>query len=70
MGHAVTVFDEHEQLGGMMRYGIPGFRTPSEVLDAEIERMWPHEDHPWRIPMLTRRRESRPEKPVRSDGPH
>ena len=38
-GHAVTVFDEHEQLGGMMRYGIPGFRTPREVLDAEIERI-------------------------------
>jgi len=39
MGHAVTVFDEHEQLGGMMRYGIPGFRTPREVLDAEIRRI-------------------------------
>jgi len=26
-GHAVTIFDEHEHLGGMMRYGIPGFRT-------------------------------------------
>ena len=39
MGHAVTVFDEHEQLGGMMRYGIPGFRTPREVLDAEIQRI-------------------------------
>jgi NADPH-dependent glutamate synthase beta subunit-like oxidoreductase/Pyruvate/2-oxoacid:ferredoxin oxidoreductase delta subunit len=38
-GHAVTVFDEHEQLGGMMRYGIPGFRTPREVLDAEIKRI-------------------------------
>ena len=38
-GHAVTVFDEHEQLGGMMRYGIPGFRTPREVLDAEIRRI-------------------------------
>jgi NADPH-dependent glutamate synthase beta subunit-like oxidoreductase/Pyruvate/2-oxoacid:ferredoxin oxidoreductase delta subunit len=38
-GHAVTVFDEHEQLGGMMRYGIPGFRTPREVLDAEIQRI-------------------------------
>ncbi|MCL4748215.1 MAG: FAD-dependent oxidoreductase, partial [Burkholderiaceae bacterium] len=24
-GHMVTVFDEHEFLGGMMRYGIPGF---------------------------------------------
>jgi NADPH-dependent glutamate synthase beta subunit-like oxidoreductase/Pyruvate/2-oxoacid:ferredoxin oxidoreductase delta subunit len=39
MGHEVTVFDEHEQLGGMMRYGIPGFRTPRDVLDAEIQRI-------------------------------
>ncbi len=38
-GHDVTVFDEHEHLGGMMRYGIPGFRTPREVLDAEIKRI-------------------------------
>lgn len=38
-GHAVTVFDEHEELGGMMRYGIPGFRTPRHVLDAEIARI-------------------------------
>ena len=38
-GHAVTIFDEHEHLGGMMRYGIPGFRTPREVLDAEIQRI-------------------------------
>ena len=38
-GHAVTIFDEHELLGGMMRYGIPGFRTPRAVLDAEIQRI-------------------------------
>jgi len=38
-GHSVTIFDEHEQLGGMMRYGIPGFRTPREVLDGEIQRI-------------------------------
>ena len=38
-GHEVTVFDEHEHLGGMMRYGIPGFRTPREILDAEIKRI-------------------------------
>jgi len=38
-GHSVTVFDEHAELGGMMRYGIPGFRTPREVLDAEIQRI-------------------------------
>jgi NADPH-dependent glutamate synthase beta subunit-like oxidoreductase/Pyruvate/2-oxoacid:ferredoxin oxidoreductase delta subunit len=39
LGHDVTVFDEHDQLGGMMRYGIPGFRTPRDVLDAEIQRI-------------------------------
>ncbi|MGB7541585.1 MAG: NAD(P)-binding protein [Burkholderiales bacterium] len=38
-GHEVTIFDEHAELGGMMRYGIPGFRTPRAVLDAEIQRI-------------------------------
>lgn len=38
-GHSCTVFDEHAELGGMMRYGIPGFRTPRSVLDAEIKRI-------------------------------
>ncbi len=38
-GHAVTIFDEREELGGMMRYGIPGFRTPRHILDAEIQRI-------------------------------
>jgi NADPH-dependent glutamate synthase beta subunit-like oxidoreductase len=38
-GHEVTIFDEHELPGGMMRYGIPGFRTPREVLDTEIQRI-------------------------------
>jgi NADPH-dependent glutamate synthase beta subunit-like oxidoreductase len=35
----VTIFDERKEAGGMMRYGIPGFRTPREVLDAEIQRI-------------------------------
>lgn len=39
MGHGCTIFDDHEELGGMMRYGIPGFRTPREVLDGEIKRI-------------------------------
>ncbi|HEX9720631.1 MAG TPA: FAD-dependent oxidoreductase, partial [Ramlibacter sp.] len=38
-GHAVTIFDERAALGGMMRYGIPGFRTPRATLDAEIQRI-------------------------------
>ncbi len=39
MGHGCTIFDDHTELGGMMRYGIPGFRTPREVLDGEIKRI-------------------------------
>jgi len=39
MGHACTVIEAHEQLGGMMRYGIPGYRVPDEVLDGEIQRI-------------------------------
>ncbi len=38
-GHAVTVYDNHKQLGGMMRYGIPGYRTPRDVMDHEIQRI-------------------------------
>jgi NADPH-dependent glutamate synthase beta subunit-like oxidoreductase len=38
-GHGVTIFDDHEFLGGMMRYGIPGYRTPRDVLDSEIQRI-------------------------------
>lgn len=38
-GHSVTIFDERDELGGMMRYGIPGFRTPRHILDAEIQRI-------------------------------
>ena len=38
-GHQVTIFDDHDALGGMMRFGIPGYRTPRPVLDAEINRI-------------------------------
>ncbi|WP_029008518.1 NAD(P)-binding protein [Azospirillum halopraeferens] len=38
-GHAVTVFEDKPELGGMMRYGIPGYRTPRTVLDGEIGRI-------------------------------
>ena len=38
-GIASTIFDEHEDLGGMFRYGIPGYRTPREFLDHEISRI-------------------------------
>ena len=38
-GHACTIIEAHEQLGGMMRYGIPGYRVPDQVLDGEIQRI-------------------------------
>lgn len=37
MGHKVTLFDSKKKLGGMLRYGIPNYRLPREILDAEIE---------------------------------
>jgi NADPH-dependent glutamate synthase beta subunit-like oxidoreductase/Pyruvate/2-oxoacid:ferredoxin oxidoreductase delta subunit len=36
-GHAVTVFDALPLAGGMLRYGIPKYRLPREVLDREIK---------------------------------
>ncbi len=35
-GHKVTVFEAEEKPGGMLRYGIPAYRLPAEVLEAEI----------------------------------
>ena len=37
MGHKVTIFEKRRQLGGMMRYGIPDYRLPRTIMDAEIE---------------------------------
>lgn len=37
MGHSVTVYEEKKQLGGMLRYGIPAYRLPRHLLNAEIE---------------------------------
>ena len=36
MGHQVTVFEKRKSLGGMLRYGIPDYRFPRQLLDAEI----------------------------------
>ncbi|NWF93676.1 MAG: FAD-dependent oxidoreductase [Syntrophaceae bacterium] len=38
-GHQVTVFEGRSKPGGMMRYGIPRYRLPDEVLDSEIDRI-------------------------------
>ncbi len=38
-GHGCTIFDTYKELGGMMRFGIPSYRTPRDILDGEIERI-------------------------------
>ena len=38
-GHASVIFDDHEELGGMFKFGIPGYRTPREFLNHEIQRI-------------------------------
>ena len=35
-GHAVTLLEARDEAGGMLRYGIPAYRLPQEVLDKEI----------------------------------
>ena len=36
MGHEVDIYEEHEKLGGMLRYGIPEYRLPKARLDQDI----------------------------------
>ena len=36
MGHKVVVYEEKDQLGGMLRYGIPNYRLPKDRLDQDI----------------------------------
>ena len=36
MGHKVTVYEQRPKLGGMLRYGIPDYRLPQEILDRDI----------------------------------
>ena len=39
LGHRVTVAEAGPMVGGMMRFGIPKYRLPREVLDAEMKRI-------------------------------
>ena len=39
LGHAVTIIEAGPKPGGMMRFGIPQYRLPRNVLDAEIARI-------------------------------
>ncbi len=37
LGYGVTLFEAQPHLGGMLRYGIPAYRLPNDVLDKEIQ---------------------------------
>ncbi|KPK47205.1 MAG: glutamate synthase, partial [Thiotrichales bacterium SG8_50] len=39
VGHAVTVFERDDRIGGLMRYGIPEFKMEKRVLDRRLEQM-------------------------------
>jgi formate dehydrogenase major subunit len=36
-GHKVTIYEARERSGGMLRYGIPTYRLPDDVIDAEVD---------------------------------
>ena len=36
-GHKVSIYDAMPQMGGMLRYGIPEYRLPKKILDAELK---------------------------------
>jgi len=38
-GHRVVVFEALHAPGGVLRYGIPEFRLPREIIDAEVDRL-------------------------------
>ncbi len=38
-GHSVTIFEAFHKLGGVMRYGIPEFRLPNNIIDQEIDSL-------------------------------
>lgn len=38
-GYKVTIYEKHEKLGGLLRYGIPEFRLDREILDKQLQRI-------------------------------
>ena len=39
VGHAVTVFEKNDRVGGLLRYGIPGFKLNKSVIDRRVQQM-------------------------------
>lgn len=38
-GYKITIFDAHDKIGGVLRYGIPEFRLPKTILDKYEEKL-------------------------------
>lgn len=38
-GHGVTIYEALHAVGGVLRYGIPNFRLPNEIIEAEVARL-------------------------------
>jgi glutamate synthase (NADPH/NADH) small chain len=38
-GHGVTVFERDDRIGGLLRYGIPDFKMPKDVIDRRVAQM-------------------------------
>ena len=38
-GYAVTVYDRHDRAGGLLTYGIPGFKLDKEIVDRRVRRL-------------------------------
>ena len=38
-GHAVTVFERDDRVGGLLRYGIPDFKMPKDIIDRRVAQM-------------------------------
>jgi glutamate synthase (NADPH/NADH) small chain len=39
VGHAVTVFEKQDRVGGLLRYGIPDFKMEKQLIDRRVEQM-------------------------------
>jgi glutamate synthase (NADPH/NADH) small chain len=39
VGHNVTVFEKHDRIGGLLRYGIPDFKLEKRVVDRRLEQL-------------------------------
>ena len=38
-GHSVTLYEKHDKIGGLLRYGIPDFKMEKHLIDRRVEQM-------------------------------